>query len=151
MKHVLSLALGLSLLLTGCIPLLAGGAAGGFSVAYVAGELQAEEEVSIDEAYMAAQRALEGLELTVTTREKDAMTAKVIAVGAEDKQITVRLERKANLITTVKIRVGMLGDQQYSLLILDRIESQLGVSNGVRPQEQMPYDNSPGVQGSDRY
>jgi hypothetical protein len=140
LRHVLFAILVISL--CSCIPLLAGGTAGGFSVAYVAGELQTHEPVTIDEGYMSAQRALEGLELKVTDREKDALTAKVVAYGAEDKKITVRLERQSDNLTIVKIRVGLLGDQDYSLTVLDRMEQELGLSNGA-PRANLPQESAP--------
>lgn len=110
---------------SGCLPLLAGGAAGGISVAYVANELQAQEETSIQEAYAATIEALEELGLTVTSKEKDALTSKIIASGAEDKEITVRLERQTDYVTTIRIRVGLIGDRGFSMLILEKIEDRL--------------------------
>lgn len=119
-----------------CVPLMVGGSSGA-SVAYVAGEMQAQEDVSLDEAWIATRRALQTLELDVTVDEKDSLSAHLVGRGAEDKKISVRLERVSPRTTTVKIRVGIIGDQAFSMQVLDQIEEELGL-NGGAPHAQLP-------------
>lgn len=111
--------------LSGCVPVLVGGAAG-YNVAYVAGELQATEDMPIQETFQATQDAVQDLGLVITDRDKDELSAVVIARGAEDKKVKVQLERVTDNSTMLKIRVGIIGDQNFSNAVLDRIESRLG-------------------------
>lgn len=110
-----------------CVPTIAGGGGSGVSVAYIAGELQAQEDLSIDEAWPATIRALENLELRVKEQDKDSLSAKAVAYGADDKKVTVRLRREAAGVTSFKIRIGLWGDQAFSMTILDKIEEEAGL------------------------
>ena len=127
---------------SGCVPTVAGDGAG-FSIAYVAGELQAQEELSIDEAWPATVRALEALELTVKEQDKDALSGKAIAYGADDKKITVRLRRDAAGVTSFKIRVGLWGDQEFSMTILEKIEAEAGLGSMPSGQVRSPITERP--------
>jgi Protein of unknown function (DUF3568) len=128
---LIALILGLSIAgISACVPTIAGAGAG-FSIAYVAGELQAQEELSIDQAWPATIQALEGLELSVKEQDKDALSAKAIAYGADDKKITVRLRRDSDGVTSFKIRVGLWGDQEFSMTILEKIEEAAGFGKAI--------------------
>ena len=63
---------------------------------------------------------------TVTSKEKDAFNAKLVARGAEDKKLTIKLKRQSDNITEIKIRVGMFGDESMSRLVYDEIKKQIG-------------------------
>ena len=89
------------------------------------GELAANENTPINTVWEASQRALEALELRVITRDKDALSAIIEAEGAEGKDVQVRLERLNDYSTMVKIKVGLLGDQLQSRLILDKIQEEI--------------------------
>ena len=113
----------LLVLSSGCVPLLLGSAAGG-AYAYVAGEMQVTEHVPMEVLWIASQEALEDLELQVVSRDKDGLTAAITALGSEEKEIKVRLEKKSASITVIRIRVGIFGDEQFSQLILEKIRQR---------------------------
>lgn len=113
-----------SLIAAGCIPLLLGGAAATGTYAYVAGEMQVTEHIPMDVLWVASQEAVEDLELEVTERDKDGLTAALTAVGSEDKEIKVRLEKKAPSVTVIRIRVGVFGDEAFSHLVLEKIRQR---------------------------
>jgi hypothetical protein len=125
-KGVPFLCLAILLLLfgAGCAALLVGGAAGAGTVAYVAGELKSTENVSLDRAWKATQSAMKELEFAVTQKEKDALEAELTARGAGDKKVKVQLEKKADHVTEIRIRVGTFGDESLSIQILDKIKSR---------------------------
>lgn len=125
-----------------CVPTIAGNGAG-YSIAYVAGELQAQEEISIDEAWPATIRALEALELQVKEQDKDSLSGKAVAYGADDKKITVRLRRDSAGVTSFKIRVGLWGDQSFSMTILERIEEEGGLGAAPKGQPRVPLLERP--------
>ena len=122
------LPLGLGLLLqTGCAGLLiAGGAAAGIGgYAYVKGELKSTESASLDQVWTATLGAMDELKYAVTTQEKDAVSAHLVARTAQDKRIDVHLKAISDDSTEIRIRVGTFGDEALSLLILDKIKKKL--------------------------
>lgn len=112
---------------SGCavVALLAGGGAGAGTIAYISGELKSTEEASIDSTWQATEKAIQELEFFATSKQKDAISAKLIARGAADKKIVITLKKVAENLTEVKIRVGIFGDESVSRMILDRIKKHL--------------------------
>jgi len=124
---VLILMLGLNFLVNNGCPasvFLMGGAAGAGTVAYVGGELKTVEEVSLNRAWNAAQKAMKDLGFTITSKEKDAFNSQLIAKGAANKIIKIKLNRQSNMLTEIRIRVGTFGDESLSLQILESIKKQ---------------------------
>lgn len=112
---------------SGCAALLlgVGGGAGAGTVAYIRGELKSTEESSIDEVWLAALKAMEDLEFTVTSKLKDAVSGKLVAHDSKDTKIEINLEKVSDKLTEVKIRVGVFGDESLSRLILERLKKHL--------------------------
>ena len=108
----------------GCAALLIGGAAGAGAVAYVGGELKSTEEVAMNRAWEAASKAMDDLEFAVTSKEKDAFLGQLIARGAGDKKIRVKVKKQSDTVTEIRIRVGIFGDESMSRQILDRIKKR---------------------------
>ena len=103
---------------------LIGGAAGAGTVAYVGGDLKSTEEVSLNRAWNATQKAMKDLEFTITSKEKDAFNGQLIAKGVANKIIKIKLNRQSNMLTEIRIRVGTFGDESLSLKILERIKKR---------------------------
>lgn len=123
-KCLIVAILGISLLLnTGCAAVLLGGAAaaGAGTILYVKGELQSTDDVSIDKAWRATILAVDDLGFVVTSKEKDAVSASLTALTADNKEVKITLNRKADKVTQIAIRVGTFGDESLSRLILDKI------------------------------
>ena len=143
----LALPLLLASLTTACVPTLAGDGDG--SIAYVAGELQAQEALSIDDSWSATIRALEALELNVKEQDKDALSAKAVAYGSDDKKVTVRLRRESADTTGLKVRVGLWGDKGFSMTILEKIEEEAGIgmvqSKSARSRPETKPFNTPSL------
>ena len=103
--------------------LVAGGAAAGIGTyKYIKGELESTEKVSLDKAYQATEKAVEDLELTITSKQKDAFDGEVIARRATGKKVTIKLKRQSDSVTQIKIRVGTFGDEYISKDILDTMK-----------------------------
>ncbi|HHT9136139.1 MAG TPA: DUF3568 family protein [Candidatus Wunengus sp. YC60] len=124
--HVLLLGIPL-LVSSGCAALLIGGGAGAGAgtVAYLKGELKSTEEASIDKTWQAAQETMNDLEFVITSKEKDAFSAKLIAYRANDKKVEMYLRKASENTTEVKIRVGVFGDESLSLIILKSLKKHL--------------------------
>jgi hypothetical protein len=122
-RMVVMLFLGFTLILKGgCAALLVGGAAGAGTVAYYYGELKATEEVSMRRAWSATQKAMTDLGYAITNKDKDAFYAELVARGAGDKKVKIRLESQTDTLTDIKIRVGTFGNESLSRRILDKIK-----------------------------
>jgi len=117
----------ISVLSSGCVALLVGGAAaaGAGTVAYVRGELRSTEDAPFERAWAAAQRALRDLEIPVTAQEKDGLSGRITARAAGDRKVTVRLRKVTGTTTEIRIRVGTWGDEAASRQILESIQRRL--------------------------
>jgi len=126
MRKLLSALLLISMAFSaqGCMIVAVGvGAAG--TIAYVRGDLQAEEHEPIDVVYEAALKALEDLELHVTSKSKDALVAEITTYDAQDKKIVVKLKASTDETTQLSIRVGVFGSETKSRLIYEKIRAHL--------------------------
>ncbi len=127
-KWIPSALLALCLALqSGCAALLltGGAAAGAGTFAYVKGKLKASESAPLPKVYDASLAAMQNLEFAVTTQEKDALSARIVARAVGDKKVQVNLKKATEGVTEIRIRVGTFGDESTSRLILDKIRSRL--------------------------
>ncbi|MCF6159345.1 MAG: DUF3568 family protein [wastewater metagenome] len=127
-KLSVAILLGIFLFCSGCAALVGGGIAAG-TVTYILGELKSIEESSLESTWEAAQKTMEDLEFVVTSKEKDALTARLIARGANDKKIVVRLKKISEELTEVRIRVGTFGDESLARQILEKLKKNLGIGS----------------------
>lgn len=118
------LLLSTSALVSGCVAVVVGvGAAG--TVAYIRGDLEVEEDKSIDDVYAATVKALDDLELNVITKGKDAMSAVIVVRDAQDKKIKIKLTAVGKDMTKLSIRIGAFGSETKSMRIYDQIKKNL--------------------------
>lgn len=118
------LALAALPLLNGCV-VVAAGAVGAGAVAYVRGELEASLEANLDTAYAAAQRALARLEFAKIEQSRSGVDARLVHRTALDKKVEIKLKKVTDRLTKIEIRVGVVGDQELSLTLLDQIRAEL--------------------------
>jgi hypothetical protein len=111
-------------LLTGCV-VVAAGAVGAGAVAYVRGELEASLEANLDTAYAATQRALAELEFAMIDQSRSGVDARLVHRTALDKKVEIKLKKDTERLTKIEIRVGVVGDQELSLTLLDKIRAEL--------------------------
>ena len=115
-----------------CIPLLAGcaaliGAAGmgsALGYRYVKGELKVVYQSDFVKVWNAIQHAIKDLELKVIKEQADKVEGIIVARTALGKKVKIKASYNGK-ITKVKIRVGTLGNLDYSLAIKYRIDSYL--------------------------
>jgi endo-beta-N-acetylglucosaminidase D len=118
------LVMGTAGLVQGCLVAAVGvGAAG--TIAYVRGDLEAVESQRLDVVYEATLKAVEKLQLSVTTKSKDAMSAVIVARDAQDKKVTIALKAVTEEATKLYIRVGVFGSETKSRLIYQEIHESL--------------------------
>ena len=95
------------------------------TIAYVRGDLEAMESEKLDVLYEATLGAMEKLQLGVTTKSKDAMSAMIIARDTQDKKTTIKLKALSDKTTKLSIRVGVFGSEAKSRLIYQEIHENL--------------------------
>jgi hypothetical protein len=118
---VLSVFAGLQ---SGCL-VVAAGAAGAGTVAYIRGELDASLQGNHDTVVAATNRAVDDLKFARISETKDALTAVIVARTADDKKIDIKVVRISDNLSKVQIRVGIFGDEFVSVSILERIKANL--------------------------
>ena len=109
--------------LGGCVAAAVG--AGASVVAYVRGDLETTMPTEYAKVVDSARRALKDLEFARVSDSKDALKADLVARTALDKKVEVTLTNSGKNLTNIKIRVGVFGDEQLSLAILDKIKAGL--------------------------
>lgn len=118
---------GMAVLVQGCAVAWVGAGlgVGAGTVAYLRGDLEAVEPKNIDTVFEATEKAMEELELKVSKKTKDKMSAVIVARDAQDKKITIKLRAAAEESTKLSIRVGGFGDEMKSRLIYQKIREKL--------------------------
>ena len=126
MKNIISSVLLLTFLpfISGCAVLLAGSAGAG-TVAYIKGGLQTNLEVPLEKSVEATKNALENLKFIKISEQVDNLTGEIIARTAQDKKITIKLNKVTENTTKISIRVGIFGDQSLSHSLLEEIQKEL--------------------------
>jgi hypothetical protein len=109
--------------LSGCILAAAGAGAG--AVAYVRGELEGNLDHPYDAVVEATRGAITDMEFARVSENKDAIKAVMVSRTAMDKKVEVTISNSGKSLTNIKIRVGIFGDEQLSMAIMDRIKARL--------------------------
>jgi hypothetical protein len=125
-RSVLLLVVGL-FILTGCAAVLVGGAvvgAGTGTYMFINGELKTDYNFNFDKVWSAAEKTV------ATMRGTDVMPAKGIGTGHIDsvingEKVRISVTFKEKDITTVAVRVGMIGDETASRMIQANIADNL--------------------------
>ena len=111
--------------LTGCVALLAGGAAGAGTLAYVKGELKEQIPASVSETRNAIADAIQRLELKEVKAEADNLSGDYVLKTGRDEKVNIRYEKLKDRLTEVSIRVGIFGDENLSRALLTEIKKGL--------------------------
>lgn len=109
---------------TGCL-VVAAGAAGAGTVAYVRGDLQATLDADYDRAVRATRGGIEKMGFALISERKDALVAEFVARTAQDKKVQVRVTKQTENNSGIRIRVSVFGDEQISRALLDAIKARL--------------------------
>jgi len=121
----------MGLMFQGCLLLAvgAGAGAGAATVAYVKGELKTSYAASLNRTWDATLSALKDLRINVYSSKKDAIEGNIEATKADGTKVKIALEPAGPDTTSVRIRVGMFGDEEASRVINRQIASRLGVKS----------------------
>jgi hypothetical protein len=111
--------------------------------AYIRGVLEAAERASLDEMWVAATRMFENLQYKVVQANRYDNYCYMAARAENGSSITVRLERSSPMVTNINIRVGLLGDQSLSQLLLATMREELSKIRSAPKQEETPKSPEP--------
>jgi hypothetical protein len=114
------------------------GLAQGQAEAFINGELKAARMVSIDLASDATIAALYELQVPIYTRRIGDYDRYIRGHAEGGPEIKISLKAKSPLITKIEVRIGLMGDQAVSRLVLARIDEHLGIAQPIVPVEQSP-------------
>jgi len=115
------------LLISGCTAALVGGAAvgaGSGTYFYINGEMKTDYYTSFDTAWNACQKTVADMRGLDVMPEKEIGKGKITAV-IDDEKVQIAVSYKAKNVTTVSIRVGLIGNKLSSQLIHDKIGDNL--------------------------
>lgn len=118
-----ALLTGVAVLVQSCVVAAVGAGAG--TPVYVMGKFKAYEAHDLSTVYAATEKAMEQLELNVTRKTKDAMSATIVVRDSAGEKITVMLSATPEKTTMISIRVGTFGNETKSRLIYDQIKKNL--------------------------
>jgi hypothetical protein len=114
-------------LVSGCGALLVGGAAvgaGSGTYFYINGEMKTDYYHSFDQVWSACQKTVADMRGLDVLPEKEIGKGKITAMIDEEK-VNISVLYKAKNVTTVTVRVGLLGNKLSSQLIHDKIGDNL--------------------------
>jgi hypothetical protein len=131
----------------GCAPAMIAGAgvtagfalAQGQAEAFLHGELQAARLVTLEHAINASLTAMDELQLQVRTKRVSDRNAFVMAKAKGGREFQLSFRSDSPIVTKISVRVGVMGDQAVSRLVLSIIDSHLGVPAPLVPVEISPF------------
>ena len=114
-------------LISGCAAALVGGAAvgaGSGTYFYINGEMKTDYYSSFDAVWSACEKTVADMRGLDVQRDKMLAKGKIDAV-IDDEKVHISVTYKAKNVTTVSIRIGLLGNKLSSQLIHDKILDNL--------------------------
>jgi hypothetical protein len=115
-------------LISGCTAALIGGAAavgaGSGTYFYINGEMKTDYYQSFDTTWNACQKTVADMRGLDVLPDKEIGKGKITAV-IDDEKVQISITYKAKNVTTVSIRVGLIGNKLSSQLIHDKIGDNL--------------------------
>lgn len=125
---LLALSLCALFIFSGCVPLLIGGAAAGAGTAgtyyYINGELKTDYNSSFDEVWTACEKTVADMKGIEVVPEKEIARGTINTL-INDEKVKFDIAYKSKNLTTVAIRVGLLGNKLSSQLLHDKIADYL--------------------------
>jgi hypothetical protein len=125
-RTFVALLLGLFLVVqaSGCLLLVgAGGGAGG--AVYVMGKLKEEINAPVAKVHEAARAAIKDLGIPLIQDKEDTLTTHLESEFSDGKRVWIDVEKTSDTVSTLTIRVGLLGDEVKSREILAKVKQHL--------------------------
>ena len=114
-------------LISGCTAALVGGAAvgaGSGTYLFIDGEMKTDYHYSFDSVWKACEKTVADMRGVDVQPDKEIGKGKITAF-IDDQKVQIAVTYKAKDVTTVSVRVGMIGNKPSSQLIHDKIGDNL--------------------------
>ena len=121
---VSTLLVGATFQFSGCVAIMAGGAAAG-GTAYVLGDLTVAVDASSEQLQLAIKSGARDLGLQFINGSGDQTTGKYLFRNASDQKITVSYRTKSPVYYEMSIRVGTFGDEAIASSLNQAIQKHL--------------------------
>ncbi len=118
------------LLAAGCVPMMLmslGGAAAIGSYKWMEGTMEKDYPRPMQDVWNAALAACKDMNLKIQTQNFTPTESTIEAVAPPDTNVKIQLIARPNQITTVKVRFGLMGNQDASAYFHRRILERLGL------------------------
>lgn len=92
---------------------------------YIEGNLERDYPITYDKTWNVTNQALTNLKISITNSIKNEGT--IDGVREDGKSVIIRLINRGQWVTTVRVRVGFLGDKEASAKIHDEIARVAGL------------------------
>ena len=106
---------------SGCVPLLIGAAAGAGGVVWVKGSLEQNFDNTVDQLHRASLAGLRDIKCTVRTNQIRKHLAKINFEFDDGQKGSINIKALTERSAQLKIRVGVLGDETKSHIVLNAI------------------------------
>ncbi len=117
--------LGAILTTSGCVPLLIGAAAGAGGVAWAKGSLEQNFDKTVDQLHGASLHGLKDIKCTVRLDQIRKHLAKIDFEFDDGQKGTINIKALTERSAKLNIRVGVLGDETKSQIVLNAILKHL--------------------------
>lgn len=94
---------------------------------YIEGRLERKYPLSYSRAWHATNSALENLRISVSSSQDKGREGEIDAVRKDGKKVSITLEDEGQGVTTISVRVGLLGDRSAAEKIHDEIARVSGI------------------------
>jgi hypothetical protein len=104
-----------------------GGVAAVGSYKWVEGTMEKDYPRPMQEVWTATLEACKDLQLKISAQEYNPLESHIEAVAPPDTSVKIQLISRPNQITTVKVRFGLMGNQDASAYFNRRLMVHLGL------------------------
>lgn len=114
-----------------CVPMLlmsAGGMAAIGTYKWVEGTMEKDYPRPMQEVWQACLQACNDLKLKIAGQQYSPLDSRIEAVQPPDITVKIQLISRPNQITTLKVRFGMMGNQDASAYFNRRVMHHLGMA-----------------------
>lgn len=94
---------------------------------FIEGRLEREYPLSYSRAWNATNAALENLQISVSNSTRGETKGDIDAVRKDGKRVLVSLEDRGQGVTTISVRVGLIGDRGLAEQVHDEIARVAGI------------------------
>ncbi len=119
------LLLGTTLASSGCVALLIGAAAGAGGVAWVKGSLEQNFDKTVGQLHSASLRGLKDIKCSVRLDQIRKHLAKIDFEFDDGQKGSINIKALTERSAKLKIRIGILGDETKSHIVLNAILKHL--------------------------